>query len=188
MKIGICIGHSREGDNGAIAADDVTSEWHFWHAIGYLIKKAIPACEHDVRVFESYAGRSYTEAMTDIARQLREMGADLAIELHFNAWNAKASGYEVLHWHKSRMGRLFAQALNKAQADTLNEWGMPFPNRGVKPIGVSGRGSQFLRKTHCPAVIWEPFFGDNPDEWFWYDQNDTQLVGMVLSAIEIYNE
>ena len=107
MKVALCCGHSRlipragldtgTIEGGAIAADDYTQEWSFWRGVAYMAKRHIPAFEHDIRVFDVYRGRSYTEAMTDCARQVREMGADLAIELHFNAYNGKAKGREAFH-------------------------------------------------------------------------------------------
>jgi N-acetylmuramoyl-L-alanine amidase len=38
-------------------------------------------------------------------------------------------------------------------------------NRGIKAKVSGERGGEFLKLTHCPAVIAEPFFGDNPQEW-----------------------
>lgn len=39
------------------------------------------------------------------------------------------------------------------------------PARGTKPRTSADRGGEFLRLTHCPAVICEPFFGDNAADW-----------------------
>jgi N-acetylmuramoyl-L-alanine amidase len=38
-------------------------------------------------------------------------------------------------------------------------------NRGIKAKVSGERGGEFLKLTHCPAVIAEPFFGDNAQEW-----------------------
>jgi N-acetylmuramoyl-L-alanine amidase len=38
-------------------------------------------------------------------------------------------------------------------------------SRGSKAKVTGERGGEFLKLTHCPAVIAEPFFGDNPQEW-----------------------
>jgi N-acetylmuramoyl-L-alanine amidase len=34
-------------------------------------------------------------------------------------------------------------------------------SRGLKPLTVGSRGSEFVRLTHCPAILTEPFFGTN---------------------------
>ena len=190
MKVALCVGHSRlipraglttgSIEGGAIAADDYTQEWGFWRGVAYAAKRAIPAFEHDIRVFDVYRGRSYTEAMTDCARQVREMGADLAVELHFNAYNGTAQGREAFHWHNSNGGEEFARLLLDAQGRLVEGEGGVFPFRGAKAATRDSRGAQFLRKTHCPAVIWEPFFGDNPDEWEFFWQRH-RLLGEILA-------
>ncbi len=191
MKIALCIGHSRRiehpgrmsttNDGGAIAADNFTDEWSFNRSIGYLVKAKIPPCEHDIRVYDVYNGRSYTEAMTDVAKQVE--AADLAVEIHFNAYNGKAQGREAFYWHNSTNGEEFARILLDVQGRFLVGEGVAFPMRGAKPASRDTRGSQFLRKTRPIAVLWEWGFGDNPEEWEFYRQNDDLLVSVLTAAI-----
>jgi hypothetical protein len=37
--------------------------------------------------------------------------------------------------------------------------------RGCKPITAKDNGAGFVRLTPCPAVIAEPFFGTNRNDW-----------------------
>ena len=195
MKVALCIGHSRRishgvtvdgetsstNDGGAIAADNFTNEWSFNRSIAYLAKAAIPPHEHDIRVYDVYRGRSYTEAMSDVARQVE--GSDLAIELHFNAYNGQAKGREAFFWHHSTNGEDFARRLLDVQGRFLEGEGVEFPNRGAKPATRDTRGSQFLRKTRPVACLWEWGFGDNPEEWAFYSQNEALLVEVLVESI-----
>ena len=183
MRVALCIGHSRAGDLGAVAADGFTHEWTFWRFIAQRAKLDFPDNEHDIRIYDAYKGRSYTEAMTDIACRLRRDRVDLAIELHFNAYNGKASGREAFYWHSSADGQRFAETLLDIQGDLVGQdWGDSVM-RGAKPANQGTRGAQFLRKTHCPAVIWEGFFGDNDQEWGWYSPREGLLALALSEAI-----
>jgi len=178
-------GGGSTNDGGAISADGSTNEWSFWRHVAYMAKAAIPAFEHDVRVYDVYSGRSYTEAMTDCAKQVQ--AADLAIELHFNAYDGGAQGREAFFWHRSTNGEEFAKILVDTQGRLLREAGAPeFPNRGPKPANFDTRGSQFLRKTRPIACLWEPFFGDNAEEWEFFEANEGLLVACLVEAIEAW--
>jgi len=193
MRIALCVGHSRRidhpgvnaqgstNDGGAISADGSTNEWSFWRHIAYMTKNAIPAWEHDVRVYDVYEGPSYTAAMTDMASRVR--GCDLAIELHYNAYNGRAQGREAFYWHSSTNGEAFARILLDVQGRIMGEEeGGGFPFRGVKPATRDTRGAQFLRKTHAIACLWEPLFGDNIGEWEFYSQRERLLVDTLVES------
>ena len=196
MRVALCIGHSRRishgvtpdgqtastNDGGAIAADGSTNEWSFWRGVAYKTKAAIEPCRHDVRVYDVYGGRSYTEAMTDVAKQVE--GADLALELHFNAYNGAASGREAFYWHSSTAGEDYARRLLDVQGRYLEGEGVSFPMRGAKPGTRDTRGGQFLRKTRPIALLWEPFFGDSEEEWGFYSQNERVLVDILAESFD----
>ena len=183
MRGALCVGHSRRGDNGAVAADGVTQEWHFWRTVAHLAKRLYMSYSHQVAVFDHYAGRSYTEAMTDIASKVRDFNADCAIELHFNAYNGRARGREAFHWHNSANGETLAEIILKVQERVVIEEGGRTLFRGVKPANRDTRGAQFLRKTHCPAIIWEGWFGDNLEEWGFYSQRQETLARILAETI-----
>lgn len=87
------------------------------------------------------------------------------LELHYNAFNTKATGAEVLfsnHYDKAGLKELeLAQILSAQMASTLG-----IPNRGAKKIASSGeRGFQNLSQTtNIAAVLLESGFGDNPSD------------------------
>lgn len=160
--IALCIGHSRmiggKRDGGATSADGRVNEWSYNSSLARLIAKGLAV---ESMVIDSYSGAGYSGAMGWLAGQVRWLDAKLAVELHFNAATGKASGHEWLYWQGSKAGQRVALELHLAVSAA-------FPGhkgRGCKPRGPADRGAEFLRRTHCPAVIAEPFFGDNPADW-----------------------
>ena len=91
--------------------------------------------------------------------ELEEHQARAALELHFNSSsNARARGHE---WFHNDTGKGFATALEQAFKSSIAE----IPARGTTNRHSSGNGSRFLGGAPCPAVIGEPFFGSNEDDW-----------------------
>ena len=154
----IGVGHSRPGDNGAVSVSGV-SEWDFNLLQATYIQEALKDLGRDSFIVSAYVGSSYYSAMRWLAAHLRERGATSAIELHFNAATGNATGHEWLHYPGSRNGERIASAIHD-EFDAA----IPLRSRGVK-TPVAGRGDAFLKLTHCPAVIAEPFFGDSPHDW-----------------------
>jgi len=175
MKVGICIGHSRNGDNGAVSVGGV-SEWTYNVKVGELLASKLASSPVDCILITDYAGGSYGSAMNDVANKLAQAGTDLAIELHFNSAGQDAAGFEYLYWHTSQNGSRMAGELIKA-----HEAAVPHgSNRGAKPRDSSDRGAGFLSGTHCPAIITEPFFGSNINEW---DEYGTDVGQELLASI-----
>lgn len=89
-------------------------------------------------------------------REVNASGADVAIELHCNAFNKSATGTEMIYHPKSARGKKLATMLLDAAVGVLG-----LPNRGIKPPQGGGRGMSFLQGTKMPAVIVETMFIDN---------------------------
>lgn len=177
-KIAVCIGHSRPGDSGASSVGNVT-EWHYNKPIGLAIVAKLNAAGHDAVLYDKYVGDSYTTAMSWLTSQITTFGADVAVELHFNAADAAAKGYEYLYWGTSNESKKLAQfflARHKAALPAMT-------SRGIKPKTASDRGSYFLQKCPCPCVITEPFFGSNPTEWEVYKSAPSTLVDINTAAV-----
>jgi len=179
--IGICIGHSRSGDNGAVNTDGV-SEHTFNREIGYLTAELLREKGHTVHVIDDYDGSSYSSAVHWVSDRLTKLGATVAVELHFNSAGPQAEGHEWLHWYRSAKGQMLASCFNQAFKES-------FPNakvRGIKPADKNDRGSLFLRITRCPAIILEPFFGSNEKETDFYTRNKTTLASVYARALTNY--
>jgi N-acetylmuramoyl-L-alanine amidase len=98
-----------------------------------------------------------------LAAHLAERGADAAIELHFNSAGESARGHEWLYWKTSKSGKRLADSLDYEMR--LQFPPVIHPARGIKPRNSLDRGAEFLRRPHCPAIIAEPFFGSNAEDW-----------------------
>jgi N-acetylmuramoyl-L-alanine amidase len=162
--VAICVGHSRhingKRDGGAISAGGV-SEWTFNRDLAFQIDRILREKGVQSFVIDDYRGNGYTDSMRWLASEIKAKGATLAIELHFNAATGKAKGHEWLFFQTSKEGKRLATAMRGAYDEA-------FPmsvSRGIKAKISGERGGEFLKLTHCPAVITEPFFGDNPQEW-----------------------
>lgn len=164
-RIALCIGHSREingrRDGGAVSVGG-QNEWTYNRALADMIGAHLTRHRLGWIVIDYYQGKGYGGAMRWLATELqsREIGA--AIELHFNSASATARGHEWLFWHNSNAGKRLAESLYYETRLQLPP--NIIPARGIKPI-ANGRGDEFLRRMHCPAIIAEPFFGSNADDW-----------------------
>jgi len=162
--IAICIGHSRKigsrYDGGAYSPWLKTNERDFNTQVGNKLAAYLAMNGIKSRVITHYDGAGYGSAMQSAADQIKAINATLAIELHFNSATPSATGHEWLYWHSSAKGKAIAEQFSE-------QFSKDFPNiksRGLKGIDKSGRGGLFLRYTHCPAIITEPFFGSNEND------------------------
>ena len=179
--IGICIGHSRGGDNGAVNTNGI-SEHTFNSDIGRLTADLLRREGHTVHVIDEYSGGSYSSAICWVSDYLAKLGVNVAVELHFNSAGPFAQGHEWLHWFRSTEGQKLASCFNQAFKEA-------FPNakaRGVKSADKEDRGSLFLRITRCPAVILEPFFGSNKSETDFYTQSKYAIAAAYAKALTDY--
>lgn len=182
MRAALAIGHSRfigdRRDEGAVSLGGMT-EWEYNRSLGDMIATELMGEGHDVRVWDKYRGRGYTSAMRWLAGDIRRWRADAAIELHFNFAHSAAHGHEWLFWHTSDDALVLASAINAEFMAELPE----LTQRGIKPTRAHERGASFLRMTHCPAVIAEPFFGSNVIDWQVASQQKHQIAAGIASGI-----
>tara|TARA_R100001509_G_scaffold164176_1_gene140815 strand:+ start:545 stop:1246 length:702 start_codon:yes stop_codon:yes gene_type:complete len=178
--VSICVGHSREGDNGAVSVSG-ESEWNYNEPVAEILAGILRRAGVKVYVHDMYPGKDYSTAMSLLSRALDVENPDCAIELHFNSATPNARGFEYLFWEMSAKGRKLAQAFQL-------EHHKRFPNdrdRGVKSIGFGQNGSLFLRLPNCPCVICEPFFGSSEDDWKLYgnEWGQSDLASMYAMAL-----
>lgn len=182
--IAICLGHSRRingrPEGGAVSHDGKLSEWNYNLPLAILIRQELK--QHGVRaeIISEYEGTSYGAAQRWLAGKLRELGVTCAVELHFNAADdSAANGHEWLAWHSSANGKYLANCLHLAMCQEVPG----LKSRGVKPKDASARGAEFLKGTHCPAVIAEPFFGSSPHDWAIANQEREQIAKAYAAGI-----
>lgn len=164
----LCVGHSRQGDMGAISVDG-TDEWSYNREVALILADKLRASGIEPLVYDRYGGHSgYTQAIDWLALKLRQTKAAGAIELHFNSFDGNANEEEYIHYGPSERGRELATAIWTAHQrhDPDNH------TRGVK-ARTTGRAAYALKTTPCPFVICEPFFGDHQGDWSqWGDQQE----------------
>ena len=159
--IAICIGHSRKikgrYDGGAYSTTLKSNEKDFNSKVADHLQEMLFLNGVKSVIIDDYNGNGYGSAMSNLAEDIRAKNAILAIELHFNSAQPSANGHEWLFWESSingqKLAKCFKSSFSKAFPDALN--------RGLKPINQKDRGGAFLKLTHCPAIITEPFFGSN---------------------------
>lgn len=153
MKIAaIVIGHGPRVDRGAQNRNGTTElDWNTDLAERIMEKLATTPHVKAVLVHRRVENVPPTSTVNDIA-------ADFAVELHCNAFDAHATGTEMIHFPGSTKAIRLAEVLLNKVVECLE-----LPNRGVK-TPFQGRGNTFLRKTRCPAVICETMFIDNDSD------------------------
>ncbi len=179
LNVAICVGHSRSGDTGAVSCGGV-NEWTYNKKVAEHLKSDLQEYGISSFVVDKYGGTygSYTSAINWLVKHLKEQKASIAIELHFNASsNSKAEGMEMLYWKTSRIGMTLAEYLLRG----CQKYFPLIKNRGTKKRDTGDRGATFLRKTHVPAVIAEPFFGScwEPD-WTTF-ANSEHILSQALA-------
>jgi len=155
MKIAVVVGH-QEKSPGAINKDFGVSEFAFNRILA-----------HDIELnFAKYnksdeCGVVYRETtFKELPDQLNELGMDLIVSLHANAFNGEAFGCEMLYYHKSEKGKKVAQILQDKLLTLFQS-----NDRGIKPRTTEDRGGYLLRYTKAPCVICEPFFIDENEDY-----------------------
>jgi len=169
----LVIGHKKYSP-GAINADTGLSEFEFNEDLALRIEKRL----EKVKIQRIYR-RTYNELPSDI----NALKPDFVVSLHCNAYDTKASGTEVLYYHKSEKGKQMASVLQAHLLECLH-----LPDRNIKPKSSEDRGGYLLRNTDAPCVIAEPFFIDNNDDLS-RAQEDMEALSMAyVRAIEQIGE
>jgi len=180
--VAICIGHSRfiggKRDGGAVSVGGV-SEWTYNRELALKLHQTLANVGVSSFVEDKYEGNGYTDSMRWLASYLKGRNATLAIELHFNAATGKARGHEWLYWGSSQRSNDLAGFIAKE----FEKLGTGIPSRGTKPRTSADRGGEFLRLTHCPAVICEPFFGSNPIDWVAAKEHQTDIAKAIATGL-----
>lgn len=177
-KVAICVGHSRAGDDGAVSVGGV-AEWGYNRDAAEYLFTELEKRGIDSKIFHRYAGLDYPSAMRWLAAQVKDYGADCALELHFNSAGPAATGFEVLCFsanHDIPSTRLAKSVLDR----TAKAW-PEGRNRGVK---TANRGRVFVKSLHCPAIIVEPFFGRNRADWERWKNAQAELAGIYADGIQ----
>jgi len=145
-KCALVIGHKKSSP-GASNKSSGTTEFAFNDELAIEIEAEVSGV--DVQ-------RVYRRTYNSLPGDINELNPDFIVSLHCNAFDGKATGTEVLYYHRSVKGKLMAEILKDHLVNALG-----LKDRGVKPKTAEDRGGYLLKNTAAPCVIAEPFFIDN---------------------------
>lgn len=174
----LCVGHSRVGDRGAINTRGV-SEHAFNAPLAERVAELLRESGHKAHVIKSYDAVDYGTAMRWVANKVGRLRADAAVEFHFNSAGPSAEGYEYLFWGSSKRSEKLATCFLQAHRASYPR----AVNRGILARNAKHNGAGFLRRTPCPAVILEPFFGSNAKETEIYSDSRELLASTYADAL-----
>lgn len=131
------------------------------------------------KVEKTQVQRVYRRTLNELPDDINALNPHCVVSLHCNAFNGRASGTEVLYYHKSENGKRIAEILQRRLVEFLE-----LPDRGVKPKTAEDRGGYLLRHTRAPCVIAEPFFIDNDQDLAKAREDLEGLASVYAMAID----
>ena len=113
-------------------------------------------------------------------KQIKKYKPDLMLDIHFNAFNGKASGTETYYQNKSEESRVIAAKISAAVASCL-----AIPNRGAKNRLLPNGNDYFGMLRNCPytAVLLETCFIDNANDMKGFLNAEEETLKDVAAAI-----
>lgn len=184
VKLAIIVGHTRNA-SGAQMGKSLESEYVFNTRIANFMADLCKVKFPQIVPKIIYRDGIGIEGAYRVADQVEK--CDLAIELHFNAANGRATGTETLctsapndvefaHMIQKQMCRVFGRSDDKAKGD-----------RGVKAIARTARGGgnvhSFPGGANC---LVEPFFGDNAEEEKMAYEKQREYAECLLDGVLLY--
>lgn len=160
MRVAVVVGHSSTS-KGAINASFVANEFDFNRKLAQNIKNKFDEYNLTDEIVVVYRKNGYAA----LPREINNLGVDLVVSLHCNAFNTQASGCEMLYYHRSKKGKEIARIFQNKLVQNLDN-----KDRGNKPKTSEDRGGPLLKYTKAPAIICEPFFIDNDEDYLRADE------------------
>lgn len=177
-KIFVIAGHS-DTDSGAVATHDyLVKEADYTKKLKYLIVEYFKAFNDSVEVFVDDDKDNLQTVINKINKIIK--ADDLLIDLHFNAFNGKATGTEVIvPGISSKLENSIATEICKQISDILE-----IPNRGVKPESQTARGRIGILKGVGNRILLEICFIDNPKDYRAYKKHEHMVAMLITNVIE----
>lgn len=161
MKLGIVIGHNSRQSGAFGVAPIKASEFDFNSEVAEIMDEMAGEFGFDAKVFKRIDRSSYAQEIREVYKKTDTWGAQVSIELHFNAFDGKTRGTEVLAGPSSDSLRT-AMAVHKSLVALFKR---DFKtDRGVKDYRPGIRGELSLISGRAPAILVEPFFGDSAED------------------------
>ncbi len=168
----LVIGHKKNSP-GAVNPSQNVSEFDYNEQLALEIEAALLS-HKKVKIQRIYR-RTYSTLPDDI----NGLKPDFIICLHCNAYNTRATGTEVLFYHRSKKGKKLAKVLDKNLVKAL-----ALTDRGIKAKTTEDRGGYILKQTNAPCLISEPFFIDNDHDLAIANEKRAELVYAYVKSIK----
>jgi N-acetylmuramoyl-L-alanine amidase len=180
MKVAIVVGHNSAAKGARALAPISEHEFTYYNRIAdemvRLARGGLTA-----KRFNRVKTTGYSREIDTVYAQVDDYGADISIELHFNAASPAATGTETLSSGSSRSLKL-AKAMQDAMLPALG-----LRDRGVKIVAKTERGGRSLHAGRPPAVLVEPFFGSNTGDCRAAAKlGETGMAKMWLAGVRAY--
>jgi N-acetylmuramoyl-L-alanine amidase len=172
MKIAVIVGHNARAQ-GAVRVTDGRTEYDWNGDLAEMVREIDP---ETVRVFHRRPAGGYSREIDRVYGEVDRWGADVSLELHFNAATPAAHGCETLSSGTDGSLRL-AAAVQAAICEA-----MPMRDRGILTRAAHERGGRSLWAGRAPAVLLEPYFGSNAHECHVADDHKGMLAEAVYHA------
>jgi len=104
------------------------------------------------------------------------------VELHFNAFNKRVRGCEVLHGDRVAASLEYARATQNALLGLLGN-----PDRGLELRRPGERGGLNVGLANCASILIEPFFGDQADDAALGHRHKGMISSRILDAFVDFN-
>lgn len=177
----IDVGHSEQSQGAANKKTGIT-EWQFNSKLASDIQNKFSTNQNNIEIV--ITGRSKDiKTISDLVNTIEDLEPDFVISLHCNAFNEKASGFEVLIDSEEIAD---GQKEDLEMADILiSHLGMviPIKNRGIKKLKKQDRGGYQLYHMLDSNVIVESFFIDNDSDLKIVQENYITLVSALSNSI-----
>jgi len=158
MKLGIIVGHNQR-QQGANGIDPINaSEFLYNKKIAEIMKANAKSFSLKSKIFNRKYRGSYRDEIAEVYGKSDDWGAEVTVELHFNAYNRNTRGTETL-CYESEASLRTGNAIHRELIQLFNR--DRNTDRGIKTYRNLTRGRYSLVAGSAPAVLVEPFFGDN---------------------------
>lgn len=175
IKVALVAGHDSYHMHGAVAFG--VSENEFWNDFIKDLKFILAGCGVEIEIF--YRGNQkvlgYKGSMRKLHEEIDSWGADIDLELHFNASASPAVGHEVLYLDGSKNGRKYALMLDECFDDRL-----PNKDRNVKPLIKGDRGWYGVKIGKSASLISEAFFGKELESFIEGGEHRANLMNAYI--------
>jgi len=177
IRVGLAAGHTPDGTGGSGATGEKA-----WNTIMVDHMRSQLSAKGAMVYVHAHEIVGYGARMQDYFDSVKATlgSADVIWDFHYNAYNGTAKGFEMLYAHSESLAR-----------SVTDEFAISFPksvlrgDRGLKQC-LTGNGSGFLVKSPWPALLPEPFFGDNPNEVAVFGHAQATVASAYVRGLEKY--